>query len=180
MSDALRFEPTAVAGVWLLRPVWREDERGRFSRTFCADEFARRGLSATVAQTSVSRTLRRGTLRGLHFQAEPHAEAKLVRCTRGAIHDVVVDLRPASPTFRAHVGVRLDAEEGLQLYAPEGCAHGFLTLADGCEVAYQMSVPYHPGSARGVRWNDAAFGIVWPSEPLLIAERDRTWPDFTG
>jgi dTDP-4-dehydrorhamnose 3,5-epimerase len=176
----VRFQPTSVAGAWLLLPTWQEDERGSFARTFCRDELGGRGLVAEVAQSSVSRTHRRGTLRGLHYQAAPHGEVKLVRCTRGAVHDVIVDLRPGSPTFRAHFATRLDDRDGAALYVPEGCAHGFLTLADDCEVAYQMSTPYHPESARGVRWNDPAFGIAWPFEPVLIAERDRAYPDFTG
>jgi dTDP-4-dehydrorhamnose 3,5-epimerase len=180
MSEALSFAPTAIDGAWLVEPVWRRDERGEFARTFCAEEFRRHGLEPRLVQASLSRTRRRGTLRGMHYQDDPHAETKLVRCARGAVHDVVVDLRPASPTFRRHLAVRLDAESGLQLYVPAGCAHGFLTLEDDAEIAYAMSVPFHPESARGVRWNDPAFGIAWPFEPVLIAERDRTWPDFPG
>ena len=176
----MRFEQTPVAGAWLLHPEWQLDERGAFARTFCREELGRRGLTVDVAQCSLSRSHRRGTLRGLHYQAAPHQEAKLVRCTRGAVHDVVVDLRRGSPTFGAHLAVRLDAGDGVAVYVPEGCAHGFLTLEEDCEVAYQMSVPHHPESARGVRWNDPAFGVEWPFEPVLIAQRDRSYPDFTG
>jgi dTDP-4-dehydrorhamnose 3,5-epimerase len=154
------------------------DDRGFFARSFCREEFAAHGLEAEVAQCSISFNRHRGTLRGLHYQAAPHAEAKLVRCSAGAIWDVVVDLRPGSPTFKLHFALTLSAAEGRMLYVPPGLAHGFLTVDDATEVAYQMSVPYHAPAARGVRWDDPAFAIPWPAPPLVISERDRAWSDF--
>jgi dTDP-4-dehydrorhamnose 3,5-epimerase len=172
------FRETAVAGVWIVEPEPRVDERGFFARTWCAEEFRAHGLNGELAQVSVSYNHRRGTLRGLHYQAAPHAEAKLVRCTRGAIWDVAVDLRPESPTFLRHAAVVLDADNRLALYVPEGCAHGFQTLADASEVLYQMSTAYVPPAARGVRWDDPAFAIPWPPAERIIAARDRAYPDF--
>jgi dTDP-4-dehydrorhamnose 3,5-epimerase len=175
----VRLRETPVAGVYFAEPERIEDERGFFARTFSAAEFAARGLDTRVEQCSTSFNARRGTLRGLHFQAAPHGEAKLVRCTRGAIFDVAVDLRPASPTRCAWVGVRLDPESGRALYIPEGCAHGFQTLEDESDVTYMISMPYAPESAAGVRWDDGAFGIDWPpAVERIIGERDRSWPDF--
>ena len=155
-----------------------EDERGFFARAFCADEFAAHGLSTSVAQCNISFNRRRGTVRGLHFQRLPHAEAKLVRCTAGAIYDVAVDLRPASPTFCRHVGVELTARNRRMLYVPPGFAHGFQTLADESEVFYQMSEPFAAAAADGVRWDDPAFAIVWPLDVQVISERDRSFADF--
>jgi dTDP-4-dehydrorhamnose 3,5-epimerase len=172
------FRETSVAGAWIVEPERHADERGFFARTWCAAEFARHGLSPRLVQASVSYNRRRGTLRGLHYQLAPHAEAKLVRCIRGAIYDVAVDLRPESPTFRRHVAVVLDADNRLALYVPEGCAHGFQTLADDTEVLYQMSAVYAPQAARGVRWDDPAFAIPWPPADRIIAERGRRYPDF--
>jgi dTDP-4-dehydrorhamnose 3,5-epimerase len=173
----MRFTETKVAGAWLVEPELLADERGFFARTWCAEEFADHGLNPRLAQANISFNHRRGTLRGMHYQAEPHAEAKLVRCTQGAIFDVAVDLRPDSPTHRAWYGVELSADNRAMLYVPEGCAHGFLTLTDATEVAYQMSAPYAPGAGRGVRFDDPAFGIEWPGEVLVINERDRGYPD---
>jgi dTDP-4-dehydrorhamnose 3,5-epimerase len=172
------FRPTSIAGVWIVEPEPHADERGFFARTWCAREFAERGLADCFVQGSMSHNPRRGTLRGLHYQAEPHAEAKLIRCTRGGIYDVALDLRPQSPTFRRHVAVVLDAANRLALYVPEGCAHGFQTLEDDTEVLYQMSAFHAPEAARGVRWDDPAFAIPWPPADRVIAERDRTYPDF--
>ncbi len=172
------FQPTVIPGAFLVDLERFEDERGFFARTFCREEFAARGFETHVAQSSLSFNPRRGTLRGMHYQAPPHEEAKLVRCVRGAIHDVIVDLRPDSPAFTSHFAAVLSAENRSALYIPRGCAHGFLTLEDESEVHYQISTPYHPESARGVRWNDPAFGIPWPAEPLVIAERDRSYADF--
>ena len=172
------FRSTAIGGVWIVEPEGHVDERGLFARTWCAREFAEHGLADCFVQGSVSHNPRRGTLRGLHYQAEPHAEAKLVRCTRGAIYDVALDLREQSPTFRQHVGVVLDAANRLALYVPEGCAHGFQTLEDDTEVLYQMSAFHAPEAARGVRWDDPAFAIPWPPADRLIGERDRAYPDF--
>jgi dTDP-4-dehydrorhamnose 3,5-epimerase len=173
----MRFTETKVAGAYLVEPEQLADERGFFARTWCAEEFADHGLNPRLAQANISFNHRKGTLRGMHYQAEPHAEAKLVRCTRGAIFDVAVDLRPGSPTHRAWYGVELSADNRAMLYVPEGCAHGFLTLADATEVAYQMSAPFAPEAARGVRFDDPAFGIEWPGEVLVINERDRGYPD---
>lgn len=172
------FEATKLPGVWLVRLELREDERGSFARSWCAREFLAHGLNPSLAQCNVSFSRRRGTLRGLHYQAPPHAEAKLVRCIRGAIYDVALDLRPASPTFKHWTAVELTAENRRALYVPEGCAHGFQSLTDESEVFYQMSEFYQPESARGVRWNDPAFGIEWPVAEPIMAERDRAYPDF--
>jgi len=176
----LIFTATALPGVFVVAPESREDERGLFARTFCAREFAERGLDARVAQCSVSFNPRMATLRGLHYQAAPHAEAKLVRCTRGEIFDVALDLRPDSPAFQRHVALTLSADDRRALYIPPGCAHGFETLADDCEVLYQISEFHVPEAARGVRWDDPAFAIPWPLAPAVISERDRSYPDFQG
>ncbi len=172
------FRETKLAGAFLIEPERREDERGFFARTWCEHELAEHGLEATVVQCNISFNKRKGTLRGMHFQAEPKAEARLVRCTQGAIYDVIVDLRPGSKSFKQHCGVQLTAENRLALYVPKGFAHGFLTLQDNTEVFYQMSEFYSGEHARGVRWNDPVFGITWPGEVRVIAERDRTYPDF--
>lgn len=174
------FRQTEIEGAWVVEPERYEDERGFFARTWDASEFAERGLSGDLAQASISHNRRRGTLRGMHYQAAPHEEAKLVRCTSGAMFDVAVDLRPSSSTFRRWVGIELSAENRLALYVPQGCAHGFLTLADEVEISYLISVPHEPGAARGVRFDDPAFGILWPEEIIVINDRDRTYPDFGG
>lgn len=173
------FRPTPLAGAWLVEPERKADERGFFARTWCREEFAAQGLDPALAQCSISFNHRRGTLRGLHLQIAPHAETKLVRCTRGAVWDVIVDLRPESPTLRQHFAALLSAEKGNALYIPPGMAHGFQTLEDATEVFYQISVPYAPESARGYRWDDPAFGIPWPEPVTVISERDREWPDFS-
>jgi dTDP-4-dehydrorhamnose 3,5-epimerase len=172
------FRETEIGEVWVVEAERHTDERGFFARTWDTDDFARRGLNARLVQCSISYNRLHSTLRGLHYQAAPHQEAKLVRCTHGAIFDVAVDLRPASPTFKGWCGVELSAENRLALYIPEGCAHGFLTLADDCEIFYQMSQFYSPESARGVRWDDPAFGIRWPGEVVVVTDRDRSYPDF--
>jgi dTDP-4-dehydrorhamnose 3,5-epimerase len=163
-----------------VEPEPHEDQRGFFARTWCAHEFEAHGLDPRLVQCSVSFNKRKGTLRGMHYQAAPHAEAKLVRCTRGAIHDVVIDLRPHAPTYKQHVAVRLTAENRHALYVPQGLAHGFQTLVDDTEVFYQMSAFHAPAHARGVRWDDPSFGIVWPDDDRVMSEQDRTYPDFTG
>lgn len=173
----MRFVPTDIPGNWLIEQERQADERGFFARTWCAREFAERGLETRLVQCSVSFNQRHGTLRGLHYQAPPRAEVKLVRCTRGAIFDVAVDLRPDSATFRRWVGVELTQENGRTLYIPRGFAHGFLTLADATEVSYQMSEMYGPEQVRGVRWNDPFFGVRWPGPAEVIAPRDRDYPD---
>jgi dTDP-4-dehydrorhamnose 3,5-epimerase len=172
------FQPLAFAGLWSVRMERREDERGFFARSFCAEEFERHGLSPRVAQCSVSHSRHRGTLRGLHWQETPHAEAKLVRCTRGRMYDVIVDLRRDSPSFARWTSVELAAATGDAVYVPEGMAHGFQTLEDDTDVLYQMSVPHHPASARGIRWNDPRFAIAWPIPDPVLSEADRTRPDF--
>jgi dTDP-4-dehydrorhamnose 3,5-epimerase len=173
----MRFTETKVAGAFLIEPEPIADERGFFARTWCREEFVDHGLNPELVQANISFNHRQGTLRGLHYQAAPHEEAKLVRCTRGAIWDLALDLRPGSPTYRAWSGAELSDANRAMLYVPEGCAHGFLTLTDDVEVAYQMSAPYTPEAARGVRFDDPAFGIEWPGEVVVINERDRTYPD---
>jgi dTDP-4-dehydrorhamnose 3,5-epimerase len=172
------FTGTNIDGVWVIDAERLEDERGFFARTWDADEFTEQGLNPELTQCSISYNLARGTLRGMHYQAAPHEEAKLVRCTAGAIFDVALDLRPGSPTFKAWFGVELSAQNRRALYVPEGCAHGFLTLEDDSEVHYQISQAYMPDAARGVRWDDPAFAISWPGEVVVINERDRSYPDF--
>ena len=174
----MKFVDTPIPGAWLVAPEPLVDERGFFARTFCRQEFAQHGLDPDLVQASISFNNRRGTLRGMHYQAPPHEEGKLVRCTRGAVHDVVLDLRADSPAFRRHFTARLDEENRLAVWVPPGVAHGFLTLTDRAEVLYQMSVPFEPGAARGVRWNDPAFAIDWPAPPAVISERDAGYPDF--
>lgn len=173
------FSRTPLEGAYVIDLERREDDRGFFARSFCREEFAAHGLDATVAQCNVSFNARRGTLRGMHYQAPPHAEAKLVRCTQGAIWDVIVDLRPGSPSFRRWYGVELSAGNRRALYAPEGTAHGFQTLSDGAEVLYLMSRPYHADAARGVRWDDPAFAITWPIAAPHLSPRDRGFAPFT-
>ncbi|MFA6544085.1 MAG: dTDP-4-dehydrorhamnose 3,5-epimerase [Limisphaerales bacterium] len=175
----MKFIPTKLAGVWIVEPERREDERGWFARTWCAEEFAKHGLNPGLSQCSASFNRLRGTLRGMHYQSAPHEEAKLVRCVRGAMFDVALDLRPASPTFRQWVGVELTPDNGRALYVPEGCAHGFQTLVGDTEVLYLISAPWHAGSTQGVRWNDPAFGIEWPlPAEVTLNDRDRELPDF--
>lgn len=172
------FDECPLPGAVVVRPERATDERGWFARTFCVDEFERAGLNCAVSQCSTSFNARRGTLRGMHYQNEDQAEVKLVRCTRGAIYDVIVDLRPSSPTYLSWFGAELTAANGVALYVPELVAHGFLTLEDDSEVFYQISTPYEPGAARGVRWDDPAFAIEWPSRPAVVSDRDRVLPNF--
>ncbi|HEX5337631.1 MAG TPA: dTDP-4-dehydrorhamnose 3,5-epimerase [Gallionella sp.] len=174
----MRFVETAIAGVWLVAPEAVADERGFFARTWCRDEFAANGLNPNLVQCNISYNKQRGTLRGMHYQKAPHAEAKLVRCTQGAIYDVVIDLRRESPTYTRWFGAELTADNRHALYVPEGCAHGFITLLDDTEVLYQMSEFYHAESAAGVRWNDKVFAIDWPEDVKVISERDKNYPDF--
>jgi dTDP-4-dehydrorhamnose 3,5-epimerase len=176
----VRFEETAIAGAYRLRLDAQPDARGFFARTFCERSFAERGLLERFPQQNLSRNARAGTLRGLHLQVAPHGEVKVVRCVRGAIFDVAVDLRPGSRSYLRWVGLTLDAEAGDAFYVPEGCAHGFVTLSDDSDVLYLMGAAYAPEAARSYRWNDPAFGIVWPREPAVISDRDRDLPDFDG
>lgn len=175
----MRFVETELPGAYVVELEPQFDERGYFARTWCEREFAQRGISMTVRQCNASVNRRRGTLRGLHYQASPHEEAKTVTCVRGAIHDVIVDLRRESSTFKRYVAVELTAENRRMLFVPPGFAHGFQTLADDTEVHYLISAFYAPESARGVRWDDPAFGIVWPpAEERIMSARDRAYPDF--
>lgn len=170
------FHETKLAGAFVIDPERFEDDRGFFARTWCVAEFQAHALNPRLVQCSVSYNKKKGTLRGMHYQTAPHAEAKLVRCTRGAIHDVIVDLREDSATFRQSIGVDLTAENGRMLFIPEGFAHGFQTLEDDTEVFYQISEFYHPESARGARYDDPAFGIAWPLDVSIIAEKDLRYP----
>ena len=172
------FIETELKGVLIIEPERLEDERGFFARTWCQREFEAHGLNSRLGQCSLSFNRKRGTLRGMHYQAAPYEEARLVRCTMGAVYDVALDLRRSSPTFKQWTAVELTADNRLMLYIPEGFAHGFQTLEDNTEVFYQMSEFYHPECARGVRWNDMAFRIHWPITPSVISERDRGYPSF--
>ena len=172
------FTETGLSGAFIVDVERHIDERGFFARSWCNREFDQRGLNPSVVQCNVSGNKVKGTLRGMHYQVAPHAEVKLVRCTKGAIYDVIVDLRASSPTFLRHVGVELTADNHRALYIPEGFAHGFMTLQDDSEVFYQMSALYEPSAARGVRWNDPIFGIAWPLPVSVISTRDREYPDF--
>jgi dTDP-4-dehydrorhamnose 3,5-epimerase len=173
------FAATQLDGARLIEIEPREDERGFFARTWCREELAAQGLDTEIAQESLSVNRRRGTVRGLHFQRSPHEETKIVRCARGAVFDVIVDLRPRSPTYLRWQGFELTAENRRALYVPKGFAHGFQTLTDDAEVAYQISVFYAPQAGGGYRYDDPAFGIVWPLPVAVIGERDRGWPAFT-
>jgi len=172
------FSETKLKGAFLIEPERLEDERGFFARSWSGEEFGARGLSARLAECNISFNRRKGTLRGMHFQAPPRAQTKLVRCTMGAVYDVIVDLRPGSLTFKQWLGAVLSADNRLMLYVPEGFAHGFQTLEDGSEVFYQMSDIYVPEAARGVRWDDPAFGIEWPPGERIIIARDQGYPDY--
>jgi len=173
---AVRFVETPLAGAFVIAPEPIEDERGFFARAYCADEFAAHGLEHGFVQCNISFNRRAGTLRGMHFQAEPHGEAKLVRCTAGALFDVIVDLRTDSPTRLRWFGTRLDAQSRAMLFVPRGFAHGFQTLTDDTEVFYQMSTRHEAAAARGLRWDDPALGIRWPLPDPILSPRDRTYP----
>jgi dTDP-4-dehydrorhamnose 3,5-epimerase len=176
----MRFTATQIEGVVIVDLDVVADERGSFSRVHCPQEFAAAGHPFTPVQTSLSRNAKARTLRGMHYEAEPHAEAKLVRATRGAIFDVAVDLRTDSPTYLAWVGTELSAANGRALLIGKGMAHGFITLQDDTDVLYQIDEIFEPGHGRGVRWNDAAFGVEWPAVPLVISGRDASYPDYGG
>jgi dTDP-4-dehydrorhamnose 3,5-epimerase len=172
--------PLELDGAFVVEIEPSEDERGFYARSFDAREFEDRGLFTAFVEAGISRNSRRGTVRGMHMQLEPHAQAKLVRCTRGSIHDVIVDLRAGSPTHGRWLATRLNSSDGNQLYVPEGFVHGFQTLEDDVEVTYQLSDHYDPGAEFGVRWNDPRFGIEWPIDGVVISDRDRSFPDFEG
>ena len=174
----MRFQETTIAGAFVIESDRHEDERGFFARTWCRDEFAAHGITAVPVQCSISFNEKKGTLRGMHYQVTPFEEIKVVGCTRGAIFDVIIDLRRDSPTFKDHFAVQLDERNGKMLYIPAGFAHGFQTLENDTEVFYRMSQVYSADHARGVRWNDPAFAIRWPEDERTILERDRNYPDF--
>jgi dTDP-4-dehydrorhamnose 3,5-epimerase len=173
------FTETSIPGVWTIDPTPIVDERGAFGRVWCRELFEEKGLNTEMAQCSVSFNLLKGTLRGMHYQVPPHEEVKLVRCTQGAIYDVLLDLRPDSPTYLSWVGVELNAVNHRMVYVPEGVAHGFISLENNSEVFYQISMPYHPESARGVRWDDPAFNIQWPMAPVVMSDKDKTYPNYS-
>jgi len=175
----LIFRPTTIPGAFVIEIERLEDERGFFARTWCRDEFRAHGIEVDMVQASVSYNRKAGTLRGLHFSLPPSKEGKLVRCARGRIHDVLLDLRPESPSYRRHFSVTLDAPGHTAVYIPHGLAHGFQTLVDDCEVIYMMTDIYRAESSAGVRFDDPAFGIEWPLEVTCIAERDRSYPLFS-
>jgi dTDP-4-dehydrorhamnose 3,5-epimerase len=175
------FTETPLAGAFIIEPEPRADARGFFARIWCQEEFATQGLETRLVQCSISYNPRAGTLRGMHYQADPYPEVKVIRCVRGAIFDVIIDLRRDSSTFAQHFAIVLSSTNRTALYVPGGLAHGFQTLVDDTEVMYQMSEFYRPTFARGVRWNDPAFGIKWPpADVRVIAERDAAYPDFAG
>jgi dTDP-4-dehydrorhamnose 3,5-epimerase len=179
-SAALRFCPTDVKGAVLIDSILRSDERGYFSRAWCMREFAEHGIEFTPVQANVGFSKKKGTLRGMHFQVAPALEAKLIRCTRGALFDVVVDLRPESPSYCRWYGAELSADNGRMLYIPERCAHGYQTLEDATDLYYLTSQYYTPNAATGVRFDDPAFGIEWPLEATVISDQDRNWPLMSG
>ena len=172
------FTPTRLHGAYLIDIEPRPDERGFFARSWAQEEFEARGLNKQPVQANISFNKRQGTLRGMHYQLAPYAETKLVRCTRGAIWDVIVDLRPEAPTYGQSIGAELTADNHRMLYVPEGFAHGFITLADNVEVSYQVSQFYAPGAERGLRWNDPALALEWPVPVQVISEKDAHWPDW--
>ena len=172
--------PTKIPGAYTVELEKRADARGFFARGWCSREFGDHGLPNQIVQMNISMNLRRHTLRGFHYQIAPHSEDKLMRCVRGAVYDVMLDLRPDSPTFMCHMTVELSDANYRMLLVPKGCANAFLTLADETEVMYLVSEFYTPAAERGVRWNDPAFGISWPAEPAVISDKDRSWPDFVG
>jgi dTDP-4-dehydrorhamnose 3,5-epimerase len=174
----MTFKKTGFPDAYVIDLEPHIDQRGFFARAWCRREFEDRGLNPRLVQCNISYNERRGTLRGMHYQMAPHEEAKLVRCTRGCIYDVIVDLRPDSPMYTNYLGIELSASNRTMLYVPEGVAHGFLTLEDDTEVFYQMSAFYEPDAARGVRWNDPAFNIKWPARVEHIKDRDQNYPDF--
>ncbi|WP_439883368.1 dTDP-4-dehydrorhamnose 3,5-epimerase [Pontibacter sp. MBLB2868] len=172
------FTETKLKGAFIIDVKRLEDERGFFGRSFCQDEFEKHGLSNDVRQTNVSYNKKKGTLRGMHMQLAPNEESKLVRCTRGAIYDVIIDMREESETYKQWIGVELTADNYRMLFVPEGFAHGFITLEDNTDVTYQVTEFYTPGAEKGIRWNDPAFNIQWPIEPVVISDKDQAHPDF--
>jgi len=180
LGSSMRFTPTTVGGAKVIDPILREDSRGHFFRAWCLREFAEHGIDFIPVQGNMGFSLRRGTVRGMHFQGEPALEAKLIRCTRGRVFDVVVDLRPESPSYCKWYGTELTADNGRMLYIPERCAHGYQTLEDGTDLFYLTSQYYTPSAASGVRFDDPAFKVEWPLEVTVVSEQDRNWPLMSG
>ncbi len=176
----MKFIETPLKGAFVIELNKLEDERGYFARTFCTEELKEHGLVPDVLQANMSWNKVRGTLRGMHYQHSPYQETKLIRCTRGALFDVIIDLRPASDTFGKHFGVELTESNQKALFVPRDFAHGFITLEDNTDASYMVSQSYHPGSEGGIRWNDPRFSINWPIEPIVISNKDASWPDYEG
>ncbi len=174
------FQETPLTGAYVIELERITDQRGFFARVWCKNELRQQGLETELAQTNVGFSYRKGTLRGLHFQERPHTEVKIVRCTRGSVFDVIVDLRPESPSYKRWFGVELSEENCKMIYVPEGCAQGYISLTDNAEIYYHTSEFYHPESASGVRYDDAEFGIVWPVEISVISPQDQGWPDYSS
>lgn len=174
------FVESPIDGALVVELDRRSDDRGFFARAWCEEEFAAHGLNARFVQANVAFSERSGTLRGLHYQLAPHEEEKLIRCTRGAIYDVIVDLRPESPTFEQWAAVELTAENGRMVHVPAGCAHGYQTLVGRSEVFYLVSYPYTPAAEAGIRYDDPAFDVAWPLEVRELSPKDRAWPDYVG
>jgi len=174
------FNETKLKDAFIIDLEKHQDGRGFFARAYCEKEFRDHGIKSAVVQANVSYNKYKHTLRGMHFQTEPYGEAKLVRCTKGAIYDVIIDVRKNSPTYKEWIGVELSEGNFRMLYVPEGFAHGFITLQDETEITYQVSEFYTPGAEKGIRWDDAEFGIDWPADPAIISEKDENWPDFTN
>ena len=175
----MKFIPLKLEGAYLIEPELLTDERGFFARSFCKEEFKDHELAEEYVQCSISFNKKKGTLRGMHFQKVPHEEIKLIRCTRGVIHDVIIDIRKESKTLGQWLGFELSEDNHSMLYIPDGFAHGFITLSDNAEIQYQISTPYNGASAEGIRWNDPSFNISWPLMPQVISERDRNFPDYS-
>ena len=172
----MQFTPSRIGGAWIIDITPIHDQRGFFAATWLPGEFRKHGIEPALAQCNVAYNHKRGTLRGMHFQRAPHAQAKLIRATRGALFDVIIDLRPGSPTFRQWDSIELSADNRRMFYMPEGVAHGYLTLTDDVEAHYHASTPWVPSAEGGVRWDDPAFGITWPFAPVVISEKDAGWP----
>jgi dTDP-4-dehydrorhamnose 3,5-epimerase len=176
----MKFTPTSIDGAWLIDLEPLADDRGDFARLYCRETFLQHGVDLPVPQANLAVNTARGTLRGMHYQAAPHEEGKLIHCTGGSVYDVLADLRPGSPTRGRWFGVELSAENRRAVYGPPGCAHGYISLTDRAVMLYLMGRAYVPSAARGVRWNDPRLAIDWPMQPLLVSDRDRAWPDWAG
>lgn len=174
----MKFTEAPIKGVFVVELEKRGDDRGFFARIFCVDEFSKHGMNPTIAQINMSECVYKGTVRGLHYQTSEAAEAKFIRCIKGSVFDVCVDVRPESPTYKKWFGVELSAQNLKAAYIPEGFAHGYVSLEDHSQVIYSASRVYTPGSEKGIRYNDQAIGIQWPIEPTIVSDKDKSWPDF--